>query len=249
MRPRSVEPEILDELAGNAPEAQRSRRDLQRIHRLMWTRTILRKALFAYGAAHHGQRPMRVLELGAGDGTLMLGFARLVHSQWPAVELTLLDRTDIVEPSTIAGYADLGWKMTRASTDVRAWAGEASAARDGGTGRWDLILANLFLHHFKDAELALLLKAIAKRTNGFFACEPRRSRLAALGSLLMGIGVNAVTRADAAVSVRAGFRDHELKSLWLPPEGRWAVREYPAGLFSHCFHARRDVHLIAGGSP
>jgi Methyltransferase domain len=249
MRPRSVEPEILDELAGNAPEAQRSRRDLQRIHRLMWTRTILRKALFAYGAAHHGQRPMRVLELGAGDGTLMLGFARLVHSQWPAVELTLLDRTDIVEPSTIAGYADLGWKMTRASTDVRAWAGEASAARDAGTGRWDLILANLFLHHFKDAELALLLKAIAKRTNGFFACEPRRSRLAALGSLLMGIGVNAVTRADAAVSVRAGFRDHELKSLWLPPEGRWAVREYPAGLFSHCFHARRDVHLIAGGSP
>ena len=48
---------------------------------------------------------------------------------------------------------------------------------------------------------------------------------------------DAVTRADALISVHAGFRDAELGALW--PSAGWTVDEYAAGLFSHCFAARR----------
>jgi hypothetical protein len=52
------------------------------------------------------------------------------------------------------------------------------------------------------------------------------------------IGANGVTRHDAAVSVRAGFKGGELSALW-PANPRWRLRERRAGLFSHLFLAQR----------
>jgi hypothetical protein len=46
-----------------------------------------------------------------------------------------------------------------------------------------------------------------------------------------------VTRYDAPVSVRAGFRGQELSRLW--PQSGWTLREQPARLFTHAFAARR----------
>ena len=100
------------------------------------------------------------------------------------------------------------------------------------------VFQQLFLHHFEPGRLACLLALVAKRTRFFVACEPRRSGTALLGSRLLGlVGCNDVTRHDAVVSVRAGFRDREISALW--PVGGWDTEESPRGLFSHCFIARR----------
>ncbi len=240
--PRVVAAEILDGLDPEDPAARRSRRDLQRVHRIMGTRRILRQALLPHGALAGAGVPLQVLELGAGDGTLMLGVARLLQAQWPPVRLTLLDQADLIEASTVSGYESIGWRVTTAVSDVLDWA-QADEPR-----RWDLVIANLFLHHFATAQLAILLGAIAQRTQAFFACEPRRSQVALLGSRLIGaIGANAVTRADSVASVRAGFCDHELQAIWRPAASTWDVQEYPAGLFSHCFHARRSPGGLHAG--
>lgn len=241
MHPRVISAELLDSMGAEDPVALRSRRDLQRIHRLMRTRTILKHALLPYGQARRPGIPLRVLELGAGDGTLMLGVGRRIHARWPAVELTLLDRVDLVGAATMAGYAQIGWRVATTVVDVLEWAKSTPE-------RFDLIVANLFLHHFSSARLAVLLEAVAACSGGFFACEPRRSRVSLLGSHLIGaIGANAVTRADAVASVRAGFARRELRDLWGDRAGGWAVEEYSAGLFSHCFHARRDRAGYDGG--
>ena len=80
------------------------------------------------------------------------------------------------------------------------------------------------------------------RTERFFACEPRRARLALVGSHLIGvIGANSVTREDAVLSVHAGFQGKELSALWPGEPGQWDVKEYSAGLFSHCFCAERNA--------
>jgi hypothetical protein len=103
-----------------------------------------------------------------------------------------------------------------------------------------LITTSLFLHHFNDDELDLLLAAAALRCDRFFACEPSRSRLALAGSHLIGaIGANAVTRQDAVLSVHAGFRGDEISARWPHAGSRWRTRESAAGLFSHCFSAER----------
>jgi hypothetical protein len=58
--------------------------------------------------------------------------------------------------------------------------------------------------------------------------------------LLGLIGCNDVTRHDAIVSVRAGFRNQELTGLW-PDRAVWTLQEHAYGLFSHYFVAiRRD---------
>lgn len=239
---RQVDAETLDHLAADDPAAMRSRRDLVRVHRAMGTRAIVTRGWRDLVATQCRGAPLRILELGAGDGSLLLGVARAVAPHWPPVHLTLLDRQDIVSAATRQGYAALGWTSQVQVDDVLAWAARSEEAVPGtGMARWDLVTTTLFLHHFEDRPLGLLLAAIASRTHRFFACEPKRSWLPWLGSHLIGVlGANAVTREDAVLSVRAGFRDDELTAAWSPARGTWQTRESSAGLFSHCFSARRS---------
>ncbi len=240
--PRVVGAEILDRLAADDPAAKRSRRDLRRVHRAMATRSIVARALRATMGSTPATRPLQVLEIGAGDGSLLLGVARRLAPAWPPVDLTLLDARPLVERETIERYAELGWQVVPTVRDVLGWAAALSdpLLPNTPTARWDLVVANLFLHHFEDADLAGLLGAIATRSDRLFACEPRRAWFALAGSHLLGaLGVNAVTREDAVLSVHAGFNGSELSALWPSRPAEWRLREYPAGLFSHCFRAER----------
>jgi hypothetical protein len=240
---RTVAAETLDQLAADDPAAQRSRRDLALVHRAMATRAILSRGWQGLVSAERARAPLRILELGAGDGTLLLGLARSLTPRWPQVQLCLLDRLDIVAPATLAGYAELGWSARVQVADVLAWAApHQGGATDSAQPRWDLITTTLFLHHFDGDELAWLLAAAAARCDRFFACEPSRSWRALAGSHLVGaLGANAVTRHDAVLSVHAGFRVGELSARWPQDDGAWQVRDHASGLFSHCFSARRSV--------
>ncbi|CAN5354111.1 hypothetical protein BH11PSE14_BH11PSE14_09250 [soil metagenome] len=228
--PRQVEPELLDDLPADDPRAQRSRLDLRRIHRAMSTLSILQRAL---DVATVASPPRRMLELGAGDGSLMLRLATLQAPRWHGVSLDLLDRLDLVDEATLASFRQLGWSARALPMDVFAWL-QAPVAQP-----WDVICANLFLHHFRSDELRLLLAGIASRTGVFVCCEPRRETLPLAASHLVALlGANAVTRQDAVLSVHAGFRAQELSALW-PDPANWHLREYRAGLFGHAFVAVR----------
>jgi hypothetical protein len=235
---RTVAPEALDHLPPQDPAAQRSRRDLMRVHRAMGSCAILRRAWQSLVPVWPGGRPLRVLELGAGDGTLLLGVARALAPHWPPVHLTLLDRQDIVSPVTRSCYEALGWTTELDVTDVLDW-GQTPPAGDTAP-RWDLISTALFLHHFEGEHLHRLLAAVAARADRFVACEPQRHWLALAGSHLVGaIGANEVTRQDAVLSVHAGFQGDELSALWPGEPAHWELHERGAGLFSHCFCAQR----------
>ncbi len=231
---RTVAAETLDALPPDDPAARRSRRDLVRVHLAMGTRGLMARALRDAPPEPADARPLELLELGAGDGTLMLAVARKLAARWPRVRLTLLDRVDILAARTRDAYAALGWEVRVRECDVLDWADDATAPRS------DLVLTTLFLHHFEGAELDRLLAGIATRTDRFHAVEPRRDRVSLLGSRLVALlGANAVTREDAVLSVRAGFTGHELSARW-PGASDWRLRETRAGPFGHGFHARRE---------
>jgi len=217
------------------------------VHRAMGTRRILCRGWHGLVRVPRARTPLRILEIGAGDGRLLLGVAQTFAPRWPPVQLTLLDRQDIVSPATLAGFAALGWTAQVQVADVLAWAVQPDRSVPGVSmpgapmPRWDLITTTLFLHHFEGAALALLLAAAAARADRFFACEPSRAWLALAGSHLVGlIGANAVTREDAVLSVHAGFHAQELSARWQADGQDWQLRESAAGLFSHCFSARRS---------
>ena len=210
---RVLEPEWLDTLPPHDARARRARADLRRVNFLMGNAGHIARAL--------GQMNLRrIADLGAGDGSLM----RRVLRRWPDAEVTQVDRAP---PAEAADHV------------VRADALEF-LARPGA--RFDAIVANLFLHPFEPAPLRRLLALAAQRTGVFVACEPRRSRFALQASRLLGLlGCNDVTRHDAVISVRAGFRGRELSALW--PEQGWRLVERPAWPFGHLFVARRDALL------
>jgi hypothetical protein len=227
-------PELLDHLDPGDPQARRSRRDLQRIHFAMGTMRALRLGIARLNLP---QAPRRILELGAGDGTLLLRLARSFAKSWPAVELTLLDQHDLVSGQTRAAYEALGWQVSVLKRDVLAWSRLPSL-------RYDLCVTTLFLHHFVGKDLSDILAAVAARSGAFVACEPRRNAWTLLASQLVGlIGANQVTRSDAVSSVAAGFRGRELTQLW-PEAGNWVLDETIALPFTHCFSTRTRESMV-----
>ena len=225
---RIVEPELLDELPPGDSRAVRSRRDLCRVNAWMRNHATMANAL---QTAVNGQTPKQIVELGAGDGDFLLRVAGKVSPRWSGVNVTLLDRQKVVTPQTLAAYASLGWRAEAVTVDVFDWSRTGDPA--------EVVIANLFLHHFDDARLAGLLHAIADRARLFIAIEPRRAPWPLFCSrLIWAIGCNAVTRHDGTVSVRAGFSGNELSTLW-PDKKNWQLTEQRASWFSHLFIARR----------
>src|SRR5260221_14794624 len=98
--PRRVQPELLDQLEAADPRAQRTRGDLRRINRILAALAIIRDGLDRIAAKNP---PRAILELGAGDGSLMLRLAKQRKAQWPNVAVTLLDRQKSVDTLTLAG--------------------------------------------------------------------------------------------------------------------------------------------------
>lgn len=230
---RVLQPELLDHLPPSDPRAVRSRSDLRRLNGLMGHAGIFTRNFFtAWGDQAAIPRPLRLVELGAGDGALLLRLAQRWSRRGVAAQATLIDRQDLVSAETRRSFLALHWTVKSLAADV-------FAGLESLPGPVHLILANLFLHHLPEKTLRRLLHMAAARAELFMACEPRRARgpLAAC-RLLRLLGCGYVTRHDARVSVRAGFRGNELSRLW-SEEGGWRLEEHSAGWFSHCFVARR----------
>jgi hypothetical protein len=225
---RLVQPELLDELPPEDPRAIWSRRDLRRINAWMRNHAIMAKAL---QSAVNGRPPKQIADLGAGDGHFLRRVAKKVSHRWPDTHVTLLDNRQIANGQLPAWFAPLGWRAETVVADVFDWLSSATEL--------DVVVANLFLHHFEDAQLAELFRAVAARARLFVAIEPRRALWPLFCCrLLWLIGCNSVTHHDATVSVRAGFTSQELSALW-PSDGGWQLSERRTGFWSHLFVARR----------
>ena len=225
---RIVQPELLDALPPDDPRAIHSRRDLRRVNTWMRNHAIMTKAL---QTGVNGSPPRQITDLGAGDGYFLLRVAEKISPGWPGVNATLLDNQKIISRQNLASFAPLGWRAEAVASDIFDWL--------PGAGALDTVVTNLFLHHFDNARLVELFRAVADRARLFVAIEPRRASWPMFWChLLWVIGCNSVTRHDAAISVRAGFSNDELSALW-PDKRDWQLTERRAGFFSHLFVAQR----------
>jgi hypothetical protein len=245
---RQIEAEWLDTLPAQDPGAVRSRRDLQRLNAWMGSARRLASLL---QAALEPRVGCRVADLGGGDGRFFLRAARWLKPRLSAGQVTIVERQNILSRGTQDALERLGWQLRVAEADVLAWLPQQNSQV------WDVMLANLFLHHFTDVQLSKLLAEASQVTRFFVALEPRRSSLALVFSRCVRlIGCNHVTRHDAPASVRAGFSGKELSQLW-PDDENWALEEHQVGLFGHLFvarslkqtcrsHARQPMESIGG---
>jgi len=189
---RSCEPELLDGLPFDHPDAVHSRRDLRIVNRFMRSARWFGRTL--PGLMRPGEP---VLEVGAGTGELGL----LLNSRSVA-----LDGLDLC-PRPARWPAGRAWHQA----DLRTFP---------GYGAYPVVIGNLIFHQFSDPELAALGRTIRAGARLVVASEPLRSRLsqrmmAAVAPLL---GANHVTLHDARVSIAAGFLGRELpEALGMDP--------------------------------
>jgi SAM-dependent methyltransferase len=227
---RRLTPELLDILPAGDPSAIESRRDLARLNWIMRNDAIIAHYLKTLA----GDRPPRsILDLGGGDGTFALRIARRLARIWPKMSVTLLDRQSIVSESTRGRFAALGWHFRTLEADVF----DVMTALVPET--YDVIVTNLFLHHFEGDRLRQLLTEIRHKTRLFIATEPHRGAWGLTATRMVGaLGCNSVTRHDARVSVEAGFAADELTQAWTCRDA-WALEERRIGPFTHFFCADR----------
>ena len=227
---RSLQAELVDELPPEHPEAIKTRRDLRKINTLMGHTGILARALDSVTSAG---REVRIIEIGAGDGEMFLRVAQRLAGKSRGADVTFVDLQDLLRDQTKAAFAALAWRVRSVKSDVLQWMSETAGERG------DVIIANLFLHHFSDAQLSNLFSLAAKKADALVALEPRRAGWPLFCARALAlIGFGPVTCHDAPISVQAGFTGRELSALW-PQNGTWELTERRAGLFSHLFIARR----------
>ena len=219
---RIVQPEILDSLPPDDPQALRSRRDLRRVNSWMGNAGIMAAAM----NGNCSGAPKQITELGAGDGNFLLQVAR--KSSWQNVNAALLDRQQTISMETLAAFSKIGWRAEILVADVFDWNSPA-----------EIVAANLFVHHFENPKLAQLLQKISERARLFIAVEPHRFHFPfPCAQLLRLIGCGKITLHDAEASIRSGFVRDEISELW-PDKIRWQLTERRAGLFSHLFVAKK----------
>jgi SAM-dependent methyltransferase len=194
---RTLQPELLDSLPPDHPDALRNRRDIRLTNRVIGTHRWLERIL---PLLLHSTDT--VLEIGAGTGELGL---RLAHR---GVKIAGLD----LWPRPVLWPVNSPWHRE----DLRAF---------GGYGDYRVIIGNLIFHQFSDADLAALGTKL-QSARLIVACEPQRRRLSQVlyRTLAPLLGANYVSLHDAHVSIAAGFRGDELAEALGLRSPEWEVR-------------------------
>jgi len=202
MLPRRVQPEILDSLPPDHPDAVHNRRDLRFFNGLMGN-----YRWFARVLGTHLRPQDRVLELGAGEGDL----GRYLHRQ---VYQERAQQVCAPTVSTKAIYSGLDlWPRPKDWPAIWSWHRD-DLTTFPGYAEPSVIFGNLILHQFEDDVLRALGRKWREHARLLVFCEPARSQLhLAQLPLARLAGINYVSRHDARVSIHAGFRSNELPQL------------------------------------
>lgn len=223
---RDPQPEILDHLPPDHPDAVASRRDLRLINWFMGNHRWLAARLAAQLRAGD-----RVVELGAGDGT----FARKLRARLPAGFDFCYTAVDLA-PRPPAWPDDPRFQWRR--EDI--FESDALPAAQG-------IIACLVLHHFDDTALARLG---ARLTHARFllAREPAR-HLLWMRYLLYPLRLNRVTKHDMKVSMEAGFLGRESAEALGLRNPEWEISARETALNAHQIEAVRRELLSPPAEP
>ena len=177
----------------------RGRIDLRVINFLMGSERWMARQIREFPAA----RVRGVLEIGAGEGTLLERLAKN-HPGIPLMACDLAPR-----PGWLS--KEIGWDQR----DVF----ECLEHSSGG-----ILAANLFLHHFEDLDLRRFAP-LMKKFEVICIHEPLRTSQSLMDARLMLPFVGRATKHDMVVSIRAGFIPGELPNVLGLDPADWQVRE------------------------
>lgn len=202
---RRLEGELMDDPRLEAHAHDHALRGLRRINRASRTAAVLWSPIARIARAHP-QRTLSVLDIATGGGDLPIALRRRARRRQLAMDVHGCDIS-----ADAIGYARAG--AVRARVPVQFFCADVLA--DELPGRYDIIVASLFLHHLGDEQVVALLRKLADYADHVLISDLIRCRagyaLAYVGTRLLSR--SPIVRIDGMRSVRAAFTITEARGL------------------------------------
>ena len=216
--PVAIEPELIDRIEVRGDDLRRMLKELGTINRYLGgTGPSVEESLRRLA----GVRRPAILDVGAGGGEYL-----------QAVGQALQERS----VKSLRVGLDRSWPTCAAASCLQppGPGGATFAAADAfrlpyRDGAFDLVHCSLFLHHFREEQIADLLREMRRVSRrGVLVNDLHRHSLAVSGIRILTrlFSRSRFIRHDAPLSVRRAFRRPDLERIWqaagLPdPEIRW----------------------------
>jgi len=207
LKKRQLEPEIMDDPLLSDAEHERALQGLARVHWLTGSTERLWLKLLPLLKQRPSGVPLRVLDVGCGDGLMLRQLSVKCQRQGLPFHPIGCDFSERALAMTTTAARRDGLEIELHRVDITQQALPVEA---------DVIICSLFLHHFSEPQVvAILQKFIASARQLLLIEDLLRSPL---GYYLCWLGVHVLTRSrvvhtDGLLSVRAAFTLPEIQGL------------------------------------
>ncbi len=222
---RSKQSEIMDDFELQGPEMKELMNDLRKVNKWLGGNKITLNAVSYLLEGHSKEKEITIIDLGCGDGEMLRQCATYGAMHGYKFKFIGIDFNPNILKEAIKKSESFS-NISFLKTDV--------FSEGNSLPNCDIALATLFLHHFSNKKIELLVKQLSeKATIGVVVNDLERSRSAfVLFKVASEIFLKTkVARHDGLVSIARGFKKEELTliSKKIPNQHssiqwRWAFR-------------------------
>lgn len=202
-RERTRQKEWMDDLELKGAELRDTLDTLGKINSRLGGNRVLRSGLKRILKEWDHKRPLRILDVGCGNGAQLRELAQLGMDLECSFQLTGLDAN-----ADCIAYAK---ERSASQPEINYICDDAFGYAEVGPD-YDLIVCTLFLHHISNEDLIDLLKSFRKKASlAVLVNDLHRSKLAYVLFSLLGLFIkNPMIVHDGKVSILRGFKKKEL---------------------------------------
>lgn len=196
---RSDAPEIMDDFQMEGELLRDALDKIANINQLLGGNQLSIQGLEVLLQNIDQQQPIRILDLGCGNGDMLRKLAQYAKKHHRIFQLEGVDANQFT-----IGYAE---KLSESYPNITYRC--ADIFKDTEQPNYDVILCTLTLHHFKDEAIITLIKQLCKQAQlGIVINDLHRSSLAYyLFKLVCFVfRLNRMSREDGLVSILRGFK-------------------------------------------
>ena len=201
---RSSRPEMMDRSDHRRQDLEGALRDIERVNRFLGGSRTLLAGLGSFLSGAPTDRPLELLDVGAGSADLPLAILGRAKKLGRSVRITAVDR----DPVTAAIAA----RATAGNPEIEVIVGDATALPFPPQS-FDVVTASMFLHHFSLGEVSGLLRTFVALARQAVLINDLRRHLVPWS--FIRVAASATRRHpmfvhDAPLSVLRGFTPAEL---------------------------------------
>lgn len=220
---RTDKEELMDDFSIGGDLLRDTLDKLENINRWLGGNLMTVKALKKVLKNHPKEQELIIADIGCGHGDILRDVAKFGRKNGYKMKLIGMD----ANPTAIAYANELSAEFPEISFKTEDIFSEKFKNRE-----FDVVLATLFLHHFKEAQLVSFLGNTLKQTKiGIVVNDLHRHKLAYYLFMLLSVFIkNNMIIEDGLTSVLRGFKRNELvhisNKLKVKPQisWKWAFR-------------------------